>query len=411
MQKNEHDKALQFLQQHLNANRQHALGFYQLGNLQRSMNQWPQALCAYLEACRLDPEQSDFHLNLGVMYQWLQQPDKAAQAYITSWQKDNKSSTRFNRAQALLLDGQYTEGWQEYESRRSIPDYQPRFEWYPQEREWRGQPFPGQTLIVYHEQGLGDDIQFSRFIPYVKALGGTVILATRPSLIPVLATLHGVDQVVDHSPETYQTLRFHWAIPLMSLPLLFRTTLHNIPNRTPYLSVPTAYRAKWQELLKPYISRPGNLKIGFVWACNPLDSLGQIRTCPLPQLASLFTVPKTQWFSIQKGPASTELHDIASTVPNVIDLSQSIEDFADTAALLDQLDLLISIDTSVPHLAGAIGKTAWMILPFANEWRWLLRRSDSPWYPRFQLFRQPVPGKWEPVMEQIRHELSVYKLS
>ena len=124
------------------------------------------------KACQLDPEPSDFHLNLGVTHQYLQQLDKAISAYKTAWQKNNQPAYRFNLAQALLLAGRYEEGWAEYEWRRRIPEYQPRYEWHPPERQWKGQPFPGQTLLVYHEQGLGDDIQFSRYIPQVKALGG-----------------------------------------------------------------------------------------------------------------------------------------------------------------------------------------------------------------------------------------------
>lgn len=406
MQQNQHDQALQHLQQHLRANRQHAAGFYQLGNLQRAMNLWSQALCAYLEACRLDPDQSDFQLNLGVMHQWLQQPAQAAQCYQTAWQKKNNPAILFNRAQALLLAGRYEEGWVEYEWRRQIPDYKPRFEWYPAERQWQGQPFPGQTLVVYHEQGLGDDIQFARFLPYAKALGGKVVFSTRPALIPILSTLHGIDQVVEQSEETFNSLAFRWAVPIMSLPGLCRTTLDSIPNQTPYLHVPPAYQTKWQTLLAPYAQQPGKKRIGIVWACNPIDILGQLRSCPFPQLASLFALPETQWFSLQKGPAVVDIQNSTAAQSQVIDLTPHLDDFADTAALIDQLDLVISIDTSVAHLAGALGKPVWLLLPYANEWRWLLRRSDSPWYPTFRLFRQPLPGDWNAILEQVKQELA-----
>ena len=405
LEKQEIPQALACLQQHLATHRGHADGFYQYGNLLRSGYHLAAAARAYEEACRLDPAHSDYFLNLGVVMQWLQQTDKAIAAYRTAWEKDNRPAIRFNLAQALLLVGKYPEGWTEYEWRRQVPEYKPRYEWYPEQKQWRGQLFPGQTLVVYHEQGLGDDIQFCRYLPYVKALGGKVILSTRAALIPLLSTAAGADQVIEQSVETLEHLKFDWAVPVQSLPHLCGTTLDSIPNQTPYLTTPPAYRDKWRTLLAPYRQRNGIHNIGFVWTCNPLDKLGQVRTCPLPQLAQLFSVPNTRWFSVQKGPAAAELRQAAAEYPNLIDLSGHINDFADTAALLDQLDLLVSIDTSVPHVAGALGKPAWLLLPFANEWRWLLRRSDSPWYPGFRLFRQTSPGQWDDVLARVRHAL------
>lgn len=398
-------QSILLLHQHLKVNRQDAAGFYLLGTLHRQLGQWSQALCAYMEACRLDPAKSDYHLSLGVTLQSLQQPAQAIAAYAAAWKNQNNPAIRFNIAQALLLDGKYEEGWKEYEWRIQASEHAPIFQWCNPERHWKGQPFPGQTLVVYHEQGLGDDLQFCRYLPYVKALGGTVIFSTRSSLIPVLSTLDGVDQIVDHSEASLQSLRFHWAVPLMSLPLHCGTTLHNIPSQIPYLSVPPASRQKWQALFHPYQGKRKLRNIGFVYSCNPASSSGALRSCPLPLLSDLFSVPNTRWFSLQKGDAAVALQDQAVTCHDVIDLTGHIEDFGDTAALLEQLDLLISVDTSVPHLAGAIGKPVWMMLPYANEWRWLLRRSDSPWYPTFRLFRQPGPGQWAPMVARIRQAL------
>lgn len=393
------------LQQHLSANRSYAAGFYQLGNLHRQLDQWPQALCAYLEACRLDPSQSDYHLNLGVAYQSLQQIESAISAYTRAYELHSNPAILFNRAQAQLLAGQYADGWRDYEYRIQSPLHKAIFEWHHPERRWQGQPFPGQTLLVYHEQGLGDDLQFCRYLPYVKALGGTVIFSSRPTLIPVLNTLDGIDQVVEHCEETYKTLRFHWAVPLLSLPHLCRTTLESVPSQTPYLSVPDSYRQKWRTLFAPHQPNAGHNSIGFVYSCNPASTSGALRSCPLPLLSELFSVPGTRWFSLQKGDAAAVIQDYTAKFNNIIDLTAHIEDFGDTAALLEQLDLLISVDTSVPHLAGALGKPVWMLLPFANEWRWLLRRSDSPWYPSFRLFRQPGPGQWKATIGRVRQAL------
>ena len=157
--------------------------------------------------------------------------------------------------------------------------------------------------------------------------------------------------------------------------------------------------------MAPYRSERRQENIGFVFSCNPASDSGILRSCPFPLLSDLFSLPDTCWFSLQKGEAATAVQAVAATQGNVIDLTAQIEDFGDTAALLEQLDLLISVDTSVPHLAGALGKPVWMMLPYANEWRWLLRRSDSPWYPTFRLFRQPGPGQWAPMIARIRQAL------
>lgn len=400
------EEAVKYLLQHLSAHRQNAPAFYQLGNLQRSLNQWTPSLCSHLEACRIDPEQSDYHLNLGVTYHGLQQLDLAIQAYDRAYEKDPKPKIKFNRAQALLQAGRYQEGWPEYEWRTRMPEYRDIFTWYNQERHWRGQPFPRQTLVIYDEQGLGDTLQFCRYLPYVKALGGTVVLAVKAALVNLMQTLDGPDRVVEHCEETYRTLRFHWAFPMMSLPLFCHTTLDSMPNQTPYLSVPAEYVAKWQSLLQPHLPSRPHKKIGFVFACNPGSNTYDKRSCPLPLWRKLFDLPETTWFSLQKGEPAKAIGELTASHPNLIDLTGHIDNFADTAALMEQLDLVISIDTSVAHLAGALDKPTWVLLPFDNEWRWLLRRADSPWYPSMRLFRQPAHAQWGAVLERVRQVLA-----
>ena len=369
------------------------------------MDQWSSALCAFREACRLEPEQSEYFSRLGITYYQMQQPAAAIQCYTAAFEKSRNPENLFKRSMALLMTGRYQQGWQEYEWRLRFSVISDKFKWHPADRLWQGQPFPGQTIVVYTEQGRGDDIQFCRYLPYVKALGGKVVFGTDPSLVPVLSTLDGVDQIVPHRQDTYASIKMHWAIPLMSLPFLFNTTLDSIPNQTPYLSIPTAYQVKWKHLLAPYLSRPGIKNIGLVYACNP-DNYGTVRTCPLTLWQDLFSLPNIQWFSIQKGDAAADIQKYPACNSTLIDLTRHIEDFGDTAALLERLDLLISVDTSVPHLAGALGKPTWLLLPFVVDWRWLLYRADSPWYPGFRLFRQPFPGQWEPVLAKVRRTLS-----
>lgn len=408
MLEKKYEEALQHIKKHLFNNRQHARAFYQLGNLQRALGLWSDSLSAHLEACRLDPEQSDYHLNLGVTFQGLQQIEPAIQAYNRAYEKENKPNIRFNRAMALLQAGRYREGWSEYEWRIQVPENQPIFNWHNPERRWQGLPFPNQTLVVYHEQGFGDTIQFCRYLPFLKALGGTVVFAVKAEQMKLMETLVGPDRIVEHCEETYKTLRFQWAVPLCSLPHFFQTTIEGIPNETPYLDVPPGFRDKWRSLLAPYKKTEGVKKIGFVYACNPGSPTYNQRSCPLPLWQPLFNLPNIQWFSLQKGEPAAPVRALATLLPQVVDLSDHIEDFGDTAALLDELDLLISIDTSVPHMAGALDKPVWLLLAFDNEWRWLQRRCDSPWYPTFRLFRQPGHGRWDLMMERVRQTLSTF---
>ena len=404
LQRSQSEQAMQYLQQHLQNNPRHAYGFFQAGNLFRSLEQWPQALNAFCEACRLDPEQSELHTSLGIIYNQMQKPESAIASFNTACEKSRDPGIRYNRAMAMLLSGRYREGWKEHEYRLQVPHKKVNYEWHPALRPWQGQPFSGQTLVIYNEQGLGDDIQFCRYLPSVKALGGNVVFVTSRSLIPVMSTLYGVDQVVERNQVTHEALgKFQWVVPLMSLPYIFRTTLDSIPNQMPYLSVPSSYREKWQILMKPYMTQPAVKKIGLVYASRPGHLLH--RTSPLAIWSSLFSLPGLQWFSVQKGDETGALQKLAANQFNIVDLTDNIDDFGDTAALLEQLDLLISVDTSVPHLAGALGKPVWLLLPFISEWRWLLHRSDSPWYPSFRLFRQPAPGQWQPVMDQVRQAL------
>lgn len=403
---NQPAQAMKYLLQHLKANRQHAFGFFKLGILSRELGNLPEALSAFLEACRIDPMHAAYHVGLGVTYRDLQQVESAIRAFDQALAIEKDPETIYLRAMALLQIGRYEDGWRECELRVFMPKYKSKYGWQPPEMLWQGNPFPGQTLLVYGDMGgMGDDIQFCRFISHVKSLGGEVIFATKKELISIFSTLHGVDRVIEQSPAACKNLKFHWSVPLMSLPHLLHTRLNNLPNQVPYLSVPATYREKWRKLLAPYPKQPGKKKIGVVYASV---SDMKIKSCPFSQWLPLFSLPGLQWFSLQKGEAASDAGEYTASHSNFVDLSGHINDFADTAALLDQMDLLISIDTSVPHMAGALGKTVWLVLPYAADWRWLLYRSDCPWYPSFSLYRQPMPGQWQPVMEQIRQALLTF---
>jgi ADP-heptose:LPS heptosyltransferase len=298
----------------------------------------------------------------------------------------------FILARCYLLAGDFYRGWSEYEWRLkfrkmspSLPIGTPR---------WDGQPLNGKTIVVLPEQGLGDMIQFVRYVRHIKARGGKVMLGYRPALKHLLWTCHGVDQVVTVLPP------HHVHIPCMSLPLVFQTSLATIPAEVPYLSVPPGFGEK----VTAEIARYRNvLRIGLAWAGSSRNHNDCFRSLKLEQLSSLFNIAGIKFFSLQKGEREAELK--SAPTGTVIDLAPYIRDFADTAAAIQALDLVISVDTSVAHLAGALAKPVWTLIPYAPDWRWMRDREDSPWYPTMCLFRQPRPGDWASVIRRVAEEL------
>ena len=261
---------------------------------------------------------------------------------------------------------------------------------------WRGEPLNGARILLHAEQGLGDSIQFLRYVPMVHAAGGKVILNVPSALARLAASVHGVDTLTidEEIPPTFDR-----HCPLMSLPLAFKTTLDSIPSQTPYLTVPEdALRAA-----KAHIGPTQKRRIGLVWSGNPKCTEDQIRSMPLSCFEPLLDLEGLQFFSLQLGPAAAQL---AAIQKPITDLRHAINDLADTAALMTHLDMIMTVDTSMAHLAGALAKPTWVLLPSAPDWRWLMDREDSPWYPTVRLFRQPTFGDWTSVIARVRHELT-----
>jgi tetratricopeptide (TPR) repeat protein len=299
---------------------------------------------------------------------------------------------------AELLLGRFETGWKHYEAR--FRTGQPQF---PNRKfvqpVWRGEELGGRTIFVHAEQGVGDTIQFVRYVSLVAERGGRVVLECQSALKPLLETLRSVHHLV----AQHETLPpFELQTPLLSLPAIFGTTLKTIPHQVPYLRVPD--RAPFQ---LPAHSE-GDLKVGFVWAGNPTLQNDLVRSVPLNQLSPLFSMPKISFFSLQVGPASRQLAQWRDA-HRIIDLKPQLLDFAATAAAIRQLDLVISVDTAVAHLTGALAKPVWLLLPFAPEWRWLLGRTDSPWYPTMRLYRQSESENWTEVVERVREDVQKLK--
>jgi hypothetical protein len=245
---------------------------------------------------------------------------------------------------------------------------------------------------LHAEQGFGDAIQFVRYAPLVAQRGGTVIIECGPELVQLFQNVEGVQAVVSFGTPLPPC---RWQVPLLSLPRIFGTTLQTIPSQCPYLSVPANFEQKWKGLITDQTS---DLRVGLVWAGKSYPD--PLRSCQLGELAALVSVKNVTFYSLQIGVETSQGDHRASCLP-MVDVTSHIHNFADTAALIQQLDLVISIDTAVAHLAGALGQPVYLMLPYAADWRWLLNRSDSPWYSSFQLFRQYMSGDWGGVIERI----------
>jgi hypothetical protein len=304
------------------------------------------------------------------------------------------ADARFSQAYLLLLTGRLAQGWREYEWRFRRKG---RGEGTLSRPRWDGAPLEGRTVLLRAEQGLGDTIQFVRYAALVNERGGKVVVQCQPQLASLLATCPGVDRVVavgDPLPE------FDVHIPLMSLPLVFGTTLESIPVKTPYLWPDEAALARWKDEL----GGERALKVGIAWQGSPSQLFDRARSIPLAQFADLAGLDGVQLYSLQLGPGREQLATWNVTRP-IVDLGDRLGDFNNTAAIMRNLDLVVTCDSSPAHLAGALGVPVWVALPLARDWRWLLDRSDSPWYPTMRLFRQAAPGQWNRVFQGIQESL------
>jgi len=297
-------------------------------------------------------------------------------------------------AMILLARGQYEAGWREYEWRWKNPD--PRVGFRLPTPRWDGAALNGKTIVLHTEQGLGDAIQFARFIPMVAQRGGRIILVCRRELFHLLRNMDGLHQCfADDEPLPPHDLH----CPIGSLPMVLGITLQNLPAKVPYVQADAALASQWGQRIA---GKPGR-KIGLAWAGRPDHPNDLQRSFPLATLAPLGNAPGVTFFSLQKGGASAQT---ANAPFDVMDWTGDLKDFADTAALIANLDLVISADTVVVHLAGAMGKPVWVLLPLVPDWRWMLDRQDCPWYPTMRLFRQSRRGDWQLPLRQIMEALN-----
>ncbi len=287
-----------------------------------------------------------------------------------------------------LLRGDLTGGWAEADWRR-LDRRNPAARTFNQP-VWNGAYLAGQTILLTAERGIGDTIQFLRYAPMVAGRGGRVVVECPPELVELARSVDGVADVIVHG-QPLPPVGAH--CPLMTLPLAFNTTLQTIPATVPYLSADPAKAAAWAARLPA-----GQRRVGLVWAGNPNFANDRVRSINPARLAPLLAVPNVTWVSLQASPKDAP--------PGLVDLTADLHDFAGTAALIANLDLVIAVDTAVAHLAAAMGKPTWILLPAVPDWRWLLGRTDSPWYPSARLFRQATPGDWAAVVSGVAAALA-----
>ena len=365
-----------------------------MGNALRDLGRFEEAAAALRRAIRLAPEAIEYLYNLGLVHRDMGRSDRALAAFDTVLAaKPDHVDCHWDRALIHLRRGDLERGFAEYEWRWKLKRSPPRAIAKPL---WDGQPFPGKILLVHWEQGFGDTIQFVRFLPQAKKRGGTVILECQGDLARLLASAKGADKVV---PSGDPPGPFDYHVPLLSLPRLLGTTRANLPAEVPYLGHPPIGGARVPAL------EAGALKVAIAWAGSPTNRDDRRRTCPFARFLELAEVPGVVLYSIQRGKAADEMPAILDG-PIVFDVGRTCVDFADNAAVLAQMDLVISVDTSIAHLAGAIGKPAWTLLSAACDWRWMDAGERTPWYPSMRLFRQKTLGDWDGVFADVRAELA-----
>jgi tetratricopeptide (TPR) repeat protein len=365
-----------------------------LGNTLRDIGQLDEAVICSHRAIELAPNFPEAHSNFGVTLSRQGRMDEAIACYrrALGLQPDLPAAHN-NLAMALLAQGDMDAGWEEYEWRWQMRQMRSGRRDFVQP-QWQGEAAAGRTLLIHAEQGFGDTLQFCRYATQAAARGLRVIMEVQKPLVRLLSDLPGVDLVIGRGEKLP---RFDLHAPLLSLPRAFGTRIDTIPGAAPYLHANEALAADWQRRLAAMGGQ--GRRIGLVWAGSPALTADRQRSIPPERLAPLFELTGLTFFSMQKsGPAAP------ADFP-LLDFMEEMDDFASTAALIVNLDLVISVDTAVAHLAAALGKPVWTMNRFDACWRWLIGRRDSPWYPTLRIYRQPRPDDWASIVTDIARDL------
>jgi len=399
-----------------------------LGVILKKRKRFSDAMSCFQRAVELDPKFAPVYTNIGLILALEGDYERAEQAHRRSLASDSNYITALHnlanllqdagkldealeyfrralerkpgdpeihthRALCMLMKGDFARGWDQYEWRMQMKSQLAKHSL--KTPLWDGRGFEGQTLLVYHEQGFGDVVQTMRYMPMVKARGGKVVVACAPPIGKVVATVEGVDEVVTSDAAIPP---HHFKVPVMALPRIFRQDIDNIPSKVPYIKAPPVV----------LMGGEGTKRVGIVWAGSNTHDNDHRRSMPAEELKPLLKVPGVTFYSLQFGERFAELEQVglADKVTRITDAQMS--DFHQTSGYIDQLDLLITVDTAVAHIAGALGKPVWTLLAFANDFRWLKDRDDTPWYPSMKLYRQSRPMVWSDVVQRLVTDLGAF---
>jgi tetratricopeptide (TPR) repeat protein len=396
------DKAVQLYRKAIDARPDFMEAHVDLSGVLWRVEQFHAALDHALKAVELAPDNAYAVRILGTAYLNLNRLDEAEQ-----WLRKSLvllpefSLAEIDLAFTLLLGGRFEEGWKVYARRWRDTERMPRPAFYSDALEWKGrtvQPLQGRRIAIYAEQGLGDVLQFIRYVSHLQADGAAVVGVIQPELVALVE--HSLPGVVCLTPN--RTLQADYHVALLDLPMHYGTTLDTIPASVPYLRAPQHKVDEWAQRMPP---RDGRLRVGLAWSGSLRQVNNNNRAVRLSQLAPILEMEGVQCFSLQKGDCGV-FNDIVPPAGQLVDMTRDWNDFTDSAAMLENLDLVVTVDTSIAHLAGAMGKEAWVMLPPNADWRWLLDREDSPWYPNMRLFRRDFA---EPRARQVARVVDALK--
>jgi tetratricopeptide (TPR) repeat protein len=394
------DRGVGLLQRAIAIRPGNATWYAHLSSLCRATYRMEEALAAGQESIRLDPNNPEHLVNLSLVFVDVDDRDRAMACLLRALGlKHDHADGHLAMAQNLLAKGDFDPGWLEYEWRNQTEAGKATMPAMTS-AHWNGMRIPNGRLLLVGDQGYGDTIQFARYIPMAAERCAELIVGCSAEMGPLLANIPGVKQYC----HRWTDVPGHAAhCRLSSLPYLFRTQLDSIPGGIPYLKVDPARIAAWRERLAATLPA-GAKRIGLAWTGRPTHPNDRRRSLPLAALAPLAAVGPAAFVSLQKPMPARDL-EAMQRFPGMTDLSEALTDFGETAALMENLDLVVTVDTSVGHLAGALGKPTWILIPKAADWRWMLEREDSPWYPSVRLFRQHKPGGWDEPMGKLRAAL------
>ena len=390
-----YEEAVKKITKAIRINSGSAICHYNLAMSYDALNNEEKAVKNFKKVLEINPLYKNTHFvyyNLGIYFKNKGEFGKALEYYDKAIEFDKDFyDARWNRSLVLLLLGEFEIGWEDYDCRfkKKSPTDSRIFN----KPQWDGSLLKNKKILVILEQGFGDNIQFIRYLPFIKEKKGYIILECKKELKTLFENNFKIDEIIEKQDNSSQNFDFY--IHLMSIPKIFKTNLNNVPNKVPYLKADINLVEKFKLKLNT-----DKFKIGIVWAGNSKHSNDKNRSINFKEFKFLKEFPEVEIYSLQKEKNPEKLDDF-----KLIDFSENIRDFSDTAAIIENLDLIISVDTSVAHLAGAMNKPVWILLPFIPDWRWFFKRDDCPWYPSMRLFRQKKSGNWKDVFEEVKEEL------